>query len=153
MIIRRSRRDPSKTDSTDHTREYIPLIVYGKSIKPVNLGIRNGFSDIGAPALRLLRSRAARKRKKLFKGDDDMKEQELINAAKKAMEKSYAPYLILMLERPFTAETERFISARISKTHHFPFAAVPSATQFFAQLTTENGTLRPLPLWAEKIIK
>lgn len=40
--------DPSKTDSTDHTREYIPLIVYGKSIKPVNLGIRNGFSDIGA---------------------------------------------------------------------------------------------------------
>ena len=40
--------DPSKTDSTDHTREYIPLIVYGKSIKPVNLGIRSGFSDIGA---------------------------------------------------------------------------------------------------------
>lgn len=40
--------DPSKTDSTDHTREYIPLLVYGKSIKPVNLGIRNGFSDIGA---------------------------------------------------------------------------------------------------------
>lgn len=40
--------DPSKTDSTDHTREYIPLLVYGKTVKPVNLGVREGFSDIGA---------------------------------------------------------------------------------------------------------
>ncbi len=34
---------------TDHTREYIPLLVYGKHIKAgVNLGIRKQFSDIGA---------------------------------------------------------------------------------------------------------
>lgn len=38
--------DPA-TPSTDHSREYTPLIVYNKNIKPVNLGIRNGFSDIG----------------------------------------------------------------------------------------------------------
>lgn len=40
--------DPAKTDTTDHTREYIPLLVYGKGIKPQNLHVRNGFSDIGA---------------------------------------------------------------------------------------------------------
>ena len=38
--------DPS-TISTDHSREYVPLLVYGKKIKPVNLGIRASFSDLG----------------------------------------------------------------------------------------------------------
>ena len=33
---------------TDHTREYTPLIVYGKNIKPVNLGTRGSFADIAA---------------------------------------------------------------------------------------------------------
>lgn len=38
--------DPS-TESTDHSREYTPLLVYGKNIKGgVNLGTRRGFSDI-----------------------------------------------------------------------------------------------------------
>lgn len=34
--------------STDHTREYIPLLIYGNGIKPVNLGIRATYADIGA---------------------------------------------------------------------------------------------------------
>ena len=34
---------------TDHTREYIPLLIYGKHIRHgVNLGVRKQFSDIGA---------------------------------------------------------------------------------------------------------
>ena len=32
---------------TDHTREYIPILVYGKNIKPVDFGTRRGFCDIG----------------------------------------------------------------------------------------------------------
>ena len=32
---------------TDHTREYIPVLVYGKNIRPVNFGTRNCFADIG----------------------------------------------------------------------------------------------------------
>lgn len=40
--------DPT-TPSTDHSREYIPLLVYGKHVKGgVNLGTRKQFSDIGA---------------------------------------------------------------------------------------------------------
>lgn len=39
--------DPT-TPSTDHSREYVPLIVYGKNIKSsVNLGIRKSFADVG----------------------------------------------------------------------------------------------------------
>jgi phosphopentomutase len=31
---------------TDHTREYVPLLVYQRSTPPQNLGIRNGFYDL-----------------------------------------------------------------------------------------------------------
>lgn len=40
--------DPT-TPGTDHTREYIPIVVTGKQIKKnVNLGVRSTFSDIAA---------------------------------------------------------------------------------------------------------
>ena len=38
--------DPT-TPSTDHSREYVPLLVYGKSTRAVNLGTRTTLSDIG----------------------------------------------------------------------------------------------------------
>lgn len=42
--------DPD-TESTDHSREYTPLLIYGKSIKPQNLGTRDTFADIGKTIL------------------------------------------------------------------------------------------------------
>lgn len=39
---------------TDHTREYIPVLIYGNGIKPANLGTRAGFCDIAATVLDLL---------------------------------------------------------------------------------------------------
>lgn len=33
---------------TDHTREYTPLIIYGKQVKPINLGTRQTFADIAS---------------------------------------------------------------------------------------------------------
>ena len=43
--------DPS-TPSTDHDREYIPILVYGKNIKHgINLGIRDTYADISATVL------------------------------------------------------------------------------------------------------
>ncbi len=39
--------DPAYTRTTDHTREYIPLIMYGKKIVPQNVHIRDTYSDIG----------------------------------------------------------------------------------------------------------
>ena len=33
---------------TDHTRENVPVLVYGREVKPVNLGVRESFSDIAA---------------------------------------------------------------------------------------------------------
>ena len=43
--------DPS-TPSTDHSREYVPILIYGKKLKKnVNLGTRETFSDIAATIL------------------------------------------------------------------------------------------------------
>lgn len=43
--------DPGYTQSTDHSREHTPFIMYGHNIKPVNYGTRNSFSDIAATVL------------------------------------------------------------------------------------------------------
>lgn len=46
--------DPS-TPSTDHSREYIPILIYGKQIKEnSNIGIRKTYSDIGQTILDML---------------------------------------------------------------------------------------------------
>lgn len=39
---------------TDHTREHIPVLIYGKEIKSVNLKTRAGFCEIAATVLNLL---------------------------------------------------------------------------------------------------
>ena len=46
--------DPGYTATTDHTREYVPLLVLGKQIKPVNLGTRASFADIAATVAEML---------------------------------------------------------------------------------------------------
>lgn len=41
--------DPTHTDTTDHTREYVPLVVAGPGVRGgVDLGTRASFADIGA---------------------------------------------------------------------------------------------------------
>lgn len=46
--------DPAYTATTDHTREYVPLIALGKNVRPVNLGTRKSFADIAATVTELL---------------------------------------------------------------------------------------------------
>lgn len=43
--------DPAYTKTTDHTREYTPLLMYGKNVCPGNMGTRETFADIGATVL------------------------------------------------------------------------------------------------------
>ena len=79
---------------TDHTREYVPLIIYGKDVAPVNLGTRAGFCDIAATVAEYLGIP--------FRGDGksflrsikkpDVLERALCAAAYDAMHKAYIPY-------------------------------------------------------------
>ncbi len=43
--------DPGYLATTDHTREYVPFLMYGKNVVPENLGTRKTFADIGATVL------------------------------------------------------------------------------------------------------
>jgi phosphopentomutase len=45
--------DPT-TISTDHSREYIPILVYGKKVRPQDIGVRKTFADIGCTIAELL---------------------------------------------------------------------------------------------------
>jgi phosphopentomutase len=48
MIVADHGVDPT-TESTDHSREYIPLLVFGEMVKNnVNLGTRQTFADVAA---------------------------------------------------------------------------------------------------------
>jgi len=42
------------TESTDHSREYVPLLIFGDGVRPQNLGTRPTFADIGRTVLDLL---------------------------------------------------------------------------------------------------
>lgn len=43
--------DPGYTKTTDHTREYVPCIMYGTDVESVNYGTRKTFADMGATVL------------------------------------------------------------------------------------------------------
>lgn len=61
--------DPS-TPSTDHSREYVPIVAYGKNLKQnVNLGIRETYADIAATILDLLDVKSTLKYGISFKND------------------------------------------------------------------------------------
>ena len=46
--------DPSYQKTTDHTREYVPLLALGKQVRPADLGTREGFADVAATVAELL---------------------------------------------------------------------------------------------------
>ncbi len=43
--------DPAYSATTDHTREYVPFLMYGRQLQAVNLGTRDTFADIAATVL------------------------------------------------------------------------------------------------------
>ena len=45
--------DPSDA-STDHTREDVPLLIWGKGIAPIDIGVRDTFADVAATVCQLL---------------------------------------------------------------------------------------------------
>ena len=46
--------DPSYTATTDHTREYVPVLIWGKGLRRGDLGTRPSFADLAATAAELL---------------------------------------------------------------------------------------------------
>ena len=55
LIITADHGNDPLAEGSDHTREYVPLLVYGKSCKKgVDLGIRKSFADVGVTVADIL---------------------------------------------------------------------------------------------------
>lgn len=84
--------DPA-TESTDHSREYIPLLVYGEHIKPVNLNTLTGFGAVSELVLDSLDVENSEKAYNIYdKIFMKISATELINNALTARMAAYAPY-------------------------------------------------------------
>jgi phosphopentomutase len=54
LIITADHGNDPTTPSTDHSRERVPLLVTGRGVTPVDLGVRASFTDCGATVADLL---------------------------------------------------------------------------------------------------
>jgi phosphopentomutase len=48
MILTADHGNDPTTESTDHSRECVPILVVGPNVQPVSIGVRATFADIGA---------------------------------------------------------------------------------------------------------
>jgi len=49
LIITSDHGNDPTTPSTDHSREYVPILIYGEKLKAgINIGTRNTFADMHA---------------------------------------------------------------------------------------------------------
>ncbi len=48
LVITADHGNDPTTPSTDHAREYVPILLSGASVRPVNIGVRATFADLAA---------------------------------------------------------------------------------------------------------
>ena len=144
---------------TDHTREYVPLLVYGKGVKPINLGTRWGFGDIAATAAEYLGSSYRGDGKSFWRqiAKPTSEEKELCAAAIDAMSRSYSPYSGFKVGAALrTANGKIFTGCNIENASYTPtvcaertalFKAVSEGNRKFSALAVcggKDGALRGL---------
>lgn len=84
--------DPG-TSSTDHSREYTPMLAFGSMIrKGQSVGTRSSFADLGATVLEALEVKGETAGTSFWKEISKAPQEALIEAAIAAREHSYAPY-------------------------------------------------------------
>lgn len=87
--------DPAYTKTTDHTREYVPMLISGKRITPAELGTIDGFDTVAATVCALLGSETFYEVPGVAgivcEGCEPTV-AELLTLAEKARENAYVPY-------------------------------------------------------------
>lgn len=78
--------------STDHTREYVPILVYGKNVAHVNLGTRATFADISATVTDFLGVAHAGEGQSFKLSLTFPTEEQLLKVASEAAKSAYSPY-------------------------------------------------------------
>lgn len=80
------------TESTDHSREYVPILLYCKGIVPVDLGTRPSYSDIAATICENFGVKNEGSGDSFLKAVYTADPEALISVAQEAAANSFAPY-------------------------------------------------------------
>lgn len=83
--------DPG-TESTDHSREYVPILAYRKGIRPHGIGTRDTFADVGKTVCSLFGVGETLTGQSFHAALSDVDAAALMEQAKAAMANAYAPY-------------------------------------------------------------
>lgn len=78
--------------STDHTREFTPLLVIGNRIRPISLGLRDSFADIASTVAELLGVKHDGAGESFAEDIVIPNDEELVRLASEARKSAYAPY-------------------------------------------------------------
>ncbi len=78
--------------STDHTREYTPILAYGNGVVPTDLGVRSSFSDIAATVTELLGVSHTGAGESFAADLFPTEEKLLLSLAHEAAKGAYTPY-------------------------------------------------------------
>ena len=157
--------DPS-TPSTDHSREYTPLLVYGKRIRAgYALGTRQSFADISATVLEALGAEQGSTAgqsfwKDIYAGDAESPftvggklkkkaQKALMQAASAAREGAYAPYSNFKVGAALITKTGKvYTGCNIENAAYSPtncaertavFKAVSEGERDFAAIAVVGG--------------
>lgn len=78
--------------STDHTREYVPILVYGKDVVHANLGTRKTFADLSATVTDYLGVTHTGEGQSFREALTFPMEEQLLTIAADAAKSAYSPY-------------------------------------------------------------
>ncbi|MBQ2733026.1 MAG: phosphopentomutase, partial [Clostridia bacterium] len=107
---------------TDHTREFVPLLVYGHGIVPADLGVRNTFADVAASVadwLGVEYDGVGRSFVSEISPSFDV--EALASKAREAMQLSYSPYSMCTVGAALLCEDgEIYTGANIESASYTP---------------------------------
>lgn len=134
------------TPSTDHSREYTPMLMYSKNRSAANLGTRDSFADISATILDYFGISGENTAGKTMLIPDDAK---LVSIAVEARKKAYTPYSHFCVGAALlTKDGKVYTGCNIENAAYSPsicaertaiFKAVSEGDRKFAKLAIVGG--------------
>lgn len=135
--------DP-KTISTDHSREYVPLLVYGKNINVTNLGIRKGFADLGKTILDIFNI------KNDISGNsfkDEIIKKNLMDYAKEASLNSYSPYSKFKVGAALVTKSGKLYKGCNVENGSYPLGCCAEKTAFVKAISDGEKDFKSIAIY------
>ncbi|MBQ7444643.1 MAG: phosphopentomutase [Clostridia bacterium] len=137
---------------TDHTREYVPLMVYGKNIKAVNLGTRLGFCDIATTAAEYLgvefRGAGTSFLKDILRPTED--EVRAAKAAIAASDMAYVPYSKFHVGAALITASGKLYSGCNIENASYPVTNCAERTALFKAVSEGEKEFKLLAVYGHK---